>query len=235
MTSASETSRKEYYAFVESIERIAPALPPTHLSPGLSGILAARRECRLPKPTHVVVLDCIDQGYFDALPWKGSTVSLGAPAEGEQRRRDLQSIPKEQLRAVLLLLEWHDQEGMLGEFLTAAWHRVVVGAESGCPSAVGMDFEGAIEGPFEVEFLRHEESFRGDAMQPFTSVFNLDFIPDMTLDEDYTGGSHSPLPPDKPAPTSAAAKPWKGDLGHWGGEEEKGSEAGQSGFLSSGG
>ena len=229
------SARCSFYAFVESIERLASDVPLDSLSPAIASLMEARQASRLPSPTHLVWLDCIDQDFFDALPWKGTKIEINAPIEGERRRRELLDIPEKHLRVVLLPLESHDQTGILGEFRTTAWHRVEVGGSEGSPSTLGADFESAIEGPFQVELLRHQESYHGNALSPFISTFNLDFIEDMRFDEDSSGRAQSILPPVPPAAPSAAEDAQQEAIDRWLVEKLRQEAQGQAGLIAKGG
>jgi hypothetical protein len=192
---------EDYFAFVESIEPLVRSKPSGNpKADAIDLILTERKSHNLSPPAKTVWLDCVQSQYFMRLTWKDDQCEIGDPAQSGQRRKHLDTLDRQFLRAALLLTDPKGpaERGTFGELNRAAWHRIVLTTQQGFPTIVAPDFDLELDNR-ELRHLRYLGLCSDLERRSLTNVFSLNFLPTAKLENIERGTPGSP--PRAPTPT----------------------------------
>ncbi len=216
---ASDKGDLAFYVFVEDIEALDwenSSSFEQSLPAGMKAALTARRAGDHSEPTHLVWLDAIEQNHFDSLNWADEACEVNNPTQGAQRRADLLTLDPERMRTLILLVDPRAEDAELYcDLRRAAWHRIVIGDGEGTPVVIASDFEQALEGDSEVRNMLEADVCIGEPLQRLLNVFNVDFVPDLRLDE-YGSPvqNRSPVPEEPPGLMDLLVRDDEGESAH---------------------
>ena len=172
----------EYFAFIESSDELDPKAE-TELPDWWRRVVGERGRKDRPAPDHLVWIDCVHARLFEELPWRDEICPIGDPDAAERRRQQIRELdPGMLVVAPLLLTRRFAIEGLLlADLGEAAWHRVRLGLVGEIPTVMAPDFDLDPQFSRWVYFERYMTCSKSER-RSLENVFNLNFLPDATLD-----------------------------------------------------
>ena len=188
----------DYFAFVESIDRLNPsALRNGSAGNQINLIVAERESTGLRMPSSAIWLDCVQSQYFMRLPWKNDRCEIDNPDHSALRREQIRQLDRNHFKVAFLLVDRSSaaERGTYDEFARAAWHRIVLSDESGLPVLVAPDFD-LDPDRRRVRHLRYLGRCSDLEHRGLGNALSLDFLPTGNLKGIERGTPNSPpLPP----------------------------------------